>query len=167
VVGGRTPVLDAMEWIGLVGGADGADVGGGTAALGRIDVHAGQLRLLGGSFPDTRLLVIPGSSGALRVRAEGAALQGELRLPASDGAAIAARFERAHWVRTGERPTARAGAVRGAATAPAAAAESVIQSLDPASIPPLVVVVDDLRIGGAELGKARLETRPSAAGLQV
>ena len=167
VVGGRTPVLDAMDWVGLVGGGD----GGGTPALGRIDVRAGQLRLLGGSFPDTRLLVLPGSSGALRVRAEGAALQGELRLPASEGAAIAARFERAHWIRAGQDEAGGPAGPGGTGTTPgkdpAGAGGSPAQSLDPASIPPLVVVVDDLRIGGAALGSARLETRPTAAGLQV
>ena len=166
VVGGRTPTLDALEWIGMAGGG-----GGGGHGLGRIDVHAGQLHMLGGGFPDTRLLVIPGSRGALRVRAEGAALQGELRVPASEGAAIAGRFERAWWARAGQGEGAPVAAARTGqpASAGQGAADAVgsDDSLDPAAIPPLVIVVDDLRIAGAQLGEARLETRPTPAGLQV
>ncbi len=173
VVGGRTAALDALEWIGLAGGSG----DGGGPGLGRIDVQADALHLFGGRFPDTRLLVIPGSGGALRVRAEGEALQGELRVPASEGAAIAGRFQRAWWTRppsaapggparpgSGSRETAAAPAATGSgATADTAGAEP----LDPAGIPPLVIVVDDLRIAGARLGQARLETRPTPAGLQV
>lgn len=181
VVGGRTAALDALEWIGLVGsGGDGDGNGdGGGPDLGRIDVHADALHLFGGRFPDTRLLVIPGSGGALRVRAEGAALEGELRVPASEGAAIAGRFQRAWWARPepttstpAARPTAGAvasGAATGARAGGAAATTGPADAelLDPAAIPPLVIVVDDLRVAGARLGQARLETRPTAAGLQV
>lgn len=165
VVGGRTPTLDALEWIGMAGGG-----GDGGPGLGRIDVHAGQLHMLGGGFPDTRLLVIPGSRGAMRVRAEGAALQGELRVPASDGAAIAGRFERAWWARATPGKAAPGAAARAptvASAGPGKDAGGRDDSLDPAAIPPLVIVVDDLRIAGAQLGEARLETRPTPAGLQV
>ena len=173
VVGGRTGALDAVEWIGIAGGAGGGDGGPG---LGRIDVHADALHLLGGRFDDTRLLVIPGSRGAMRVRAEGPALEGELRVPASEGAAIAGRFQRAWWTRpeppaadgrnaTGGRPAGQAAARR---PEPAGAtADTAGEALDPAAIPPLVIVVEDLRVAGARLGQARLETRPTPAGLQV
>ena len=173
VVGGSTGTLDALEWVGMVGGTGGGDGGPG---LGRIDVHADALHLLGGRFADTRLLVIPGSRGAMRVRAEGPALEGELRIPASEGAAIAGRFQRAWWT----RPDPVAAAGRGAAPqrpgAPAAAhgrgvaagnGDAPGEALDPSAIPPLVIVVEDLRVAGARLGQARLQTRPTPAGLQV
>src|SRR5690606_31099012 len=88
VVGGSTGTLDALEWVGMVGGTGGTGGGDGGPGLGRIDVPGDALHLLGGRFADTRLLLIPGSRGAMRVRAEGPALEGELLIPASEGAAI-------------------------------------------------------------------------------
>jgi uncharacterized protein YhdP len=48
------------------------------------------------------------------------------------------------------------------ASAPGADAD-----LDPAGLPPLAIVVDDLRVAAAPLGRMQLRTRPTAEGLQV
>ncbi|HEY4528734.1 MAG TPA: DUF3971 domain-containing protein, partial [Luteimonas sp.] len=91
---GRTPVLDAIEWVGLFGG-DGAAEGDGLELRG-IDVLADRLQLLGGVFPSTRVVARPGRGGT-GVRFDGAALAGRLTIPDGDGAPVEARVERLHW----------------------------------------------------------------------
>ncbi|KGM57105.1 hypothetical protein N799_13945 [Lysobacter arseniciresistens ZS79] len=168
VATGRAATLDAIGWLGLVGGGADAATGGSGLALERIDVTADNLQLLGGGFPDTRLLVVPAPGGATAVRTEGASLQGELLLPAGDGA-VAGRFARVHW-----RPSdaAVATVTTTATTTPASAAtptaaQAATAGINPAGIPPLLIEVDDLRLVDAVLGKASLQTRPTAAGLRV
>src|SRR5690606_29821746 len=66
VATGRTPTLDAIEWMAL------AAPGGGERSLPlrRIDVQADRLLLLGGGFEDTRLRAQP-SASVTAVRVEG------------------------------------------------------------------------------------------------
>ncbi|MGQ4661432.1 YhdP family protein [Lysobacter sp. F6437] len=171
VASGSADKLDAIEWIGLVqGGGEGAT----RMPLQRIDVTARRLQLLGGVFPDTRLLVVPADGGATAVRAEGDALQGQLRVPASRAAAISGKFERLHWKSATAPAPNPASATAQADANPAAAVEATTpaqvadaDTIDPASIPPLSFDIDDLRIVDARLGSAKLRTRPTPAGLQV
>lgn len=171
VASGRAETLDAIAWIGLMHGGDGDGDG---LPLQRIDVTAGRLQLLGGMFPDTRLLVVPAADGATAVRAEGAALQGALLVPAAKGATIAGRFERLHWRST---PVAKEGPTSSAVTTTTASIEApapiepkpnpLVADIDPGSIPPLSFGIDDLRVIDARLGSAILRTHPTATGLQL
>ena len=180
VATGRADTLDAIDWLGLVrGGSAGPSSGrpgDGSLPLQRIDVPAARLQLLGGVFPDTRLLVVPAPGGAIAARAEGVSLQGELLLPAGDEA-VAGKFSRVHWrsARAGttaatgtgasaDRPAARA-VVAMTATTPQNASNA--SGINPADIPPLLIEVDDLRLADARLGKASLRTRPTGAGMRV
>jgi uncharacterized protein (TIGR02099 family) len=175
VAEGRAGELDAVGWLAMVRG--GQRGGGESFPLQRIDVTAGRLQLLGGVFADTRLLVVPAPDGATAVRAEGAALQGELLVPAADGARIAGRFARVHWrpAQSGDGaeprvPTATTAVATTATPSPvtaSAAAPAADDGIDPAAVPPLLLEVDDLRVAEARLGQARLQTRPTAAGLQI
>jgi uncharacterized protein YhdP len=145
-------VLDALDWIALArGGGD-----GGGVPLQRIDVTARRLLLFGGAFPDTRVEVVPAARGATAVRTEGEALEGAVLLSAGDAASVAGRFERVHW-----QPLPRAPDQAMAAGASAGG------DTDPARIPPLSFDIDDLRIGEARLGSARVRTRPTANGLRI
>ncbi len=67
---------------------------------------AQRLQLLGGTFPDTRLIVAPAARGAIAIQAEGADLQGAVLVPAGEGEALAGRMQRVFW-RLGQafRPT--------------------------------------------------------------
>ncbi|MFP5374196.1 MAG: YhdP family protein [Gammaproteobacteria bacterium] len=164
VVGGRAPTLDALGWVGLLpaGGRDGG------MPLQRIDLDADRLALLGGEFLATRVQVAPAAAGAVAVRAEGAALQGALLVPADRSAPVSGRFERVHWRparAAGGRPAAPAAAAEAAAAAPAPGAAQA--RFDPASIPPLAIDVAQLRLDRAVLGSARLRTRPVAAGMRI
>ena len=175
---GRTPVLDAIEWVGLFGGDD-PDDGGGLELRG-IDLVADRLQLLGGVFPSTRVVARP-ERGGTGVRFEGPALAGTLSIPRGDGATVAAQVERLHWrsaraataAKVGEGGVAAAdppgsGVSAGTPAAPAPdASVSGDDDIDPAAIPPLAIAIEDLRIADAPLGRLELRTHPGGGGLQV
>lgn len=161
---GRTPVLDAMEWVGLLGGGTRDD--GGALALRGIDLAVGRLQLLGAAFPETRV-VARQEAGLIRVRLQGEALAGTVELPPGDGAAVTARLQRLHWRSAKASPdVAGAGVARPVAVEPSTAAGDVTD-IDPGAIPPLAIVVEELRVADAALGRLDLRTRPAAGGLRV
>lgn len=164
---GRADTLDAIEWIGLARG--GKSGGAGAMPLQRIDVTAQRLQLLGGSFPNTHVVVVPAPGGATAVRAEGPSLDGAVLVPAGEGA-IAGRFDRFHWrsaaARDGGVAASAAAATSPAATAAASSARANLD-VDPANVPSLTLDIADLRVAGASLGTARLRTRATAAGMRI
>lgn len=177
VATGRAAQFDALDWIAFARAGGPSTAGSGDAlTLQKVDVTASRLAMLGGQFGETRLQVQPLAGGALSVRADGAQLAGGVTVPAGNGA-IVGHFGRAYWkglgdvasARTAAATTAVAGvAVAGAARRPSApSSRPAASSVDPANVPPLVIDVDDLRIGTAPLGVAHLRTRPTATGLQV
>ena len=111
VATGHATTLDAIDWISLTragGNPDGNDnVNGNDLPLRSIDVSAGQLQLLGGSFSDARVHAVPTANG-IAVRLEGNALAGTLLLPHARTAAVAGRLQRLHW--RAVKPAARAEA---------------------------------------------------------
>ena len=165
VATGRAGTLDAIEWIALARG--GKDAGAGGIALQRIDVTAQRLQLLGGSFANTRVVVVPATAGATAVRVEGATLDGAVLVPAGNGT-IAGRFDRFHWQSNapGSGNTARtAGAPARRIAVPAAARADA--DIDPAGIPSLALDFADLRLAGIVLGTAQLRTRATPAGMRI
>lgn len=173
VVGGRSDRLDAIDWVAIARSGTGS---GGGFPLQRIDVRAARLQLLGGVFPDTRVVVVPAAEGAIAVRAEGPSLEGALLVPSSSSAAIAGRFERAHWRPATEAPAAEGavppaqthGTVAGNAGVSGRAAVQAVAGdpINPANIPPLAFDIDDLRVAAARLGKATVRTRPTGRGMR-
>src|SRR5690606_12692916 len=91
VATGRTPTLDAIDWMALATGGS-----GGSLPLRSIDVQADRLLLLGGSFDDTRLRARPSPTGT-DVRIDGERLAGSLSVPDADRAPITGRFSRVSW----------------------------------------------------------------------
>ncbi|GAB1596314.1 YhdP family protein [Lysobacter claricitrinus] len=173
VATGRAAQLDALDWIAFArGGSGGAGDG---LSLQRIDVSTPHLAMLGGVFGETRLQVQPMAGNALSVRADGATLAGSLSVP--DGAGpIAGRFSRVYW-RSAASPVAAAGPASPSRVAPMTptprrpapvrATTPSNAAVDPSKVPPLSIDVDDLRIGSAALGTARLRTHATATGLQL
>lgn len=162
---GRTDALDAIGWATLATTNDGDNTGdGGNKGEGlplqRIDITTSRLQLLGGAFADTRVRAAP-TDGGTAVQFDGAALAGSLLLPRADGGAIAGRLQRLHW-RSAKSPAQRE------------AEQLVLQrgvvagdDVDPAKIPPLNLIVDDLRFGDAALGNASLQSQPVPAGTRI
>jgi uncharacterized protein (TIGR02099 family) len=152
---GRADTLDAIDWIALTRGGE----GGGKLPLQRIDVTTQRLHLLGGTFPDTHIIVAPAARGAIAIQAEGAALQGAVLVPASESEAIAGRMQRVFW----RAASAPAAANPGASPSPATASDEI----HPAKIPALTIDIDELHLGEARLGIAKVRTRPSGAGMRI
>lgn len=154
VATGSAGTLDAIDWIGIANAGD--DDKGGGMPLRRIDLHADRLALLGGVFPDARIVVSPGS-GSANVAVSGPALAGNVTIPDAKGAAISGRFERAHW-KTPPKSQNAPVTPTPAATDP--------NPIDPKNIPPLDFDIADLRINALPLGRGVIRTRPMADGLR-
>ncbi|WP_240126356.1 YhdP family protein [Thermomonas alba] len=147
LVEGRTPRLDALGWLGVLGSGHGEG-----PSLQRVDVQAAQLRLLGADFGDARLQLAPAAGGwAMQVQAPG--LAGSLQVPQAHGAAVVGRFDRLYW------------------TLPATEAEPLTtptrDAVDPTNIPPLQIDVADLRLGGVPMGRARFRSTPVTGGMRM
>ncbi|MCD9028099.1 TIGR02099 family protein [Luteimonas sp. BDR2-5] len=161
-IAGRTPVVDLQAWLGLVRGGDGDDAVG----LNSVDLVADDLRLFGGGFGQTRIV------GARRgdvteLGFDGAAIAGTVRIPEVDGAPVDARLQRLYWQAS---PASGSDTGPDDAAAPAAPADAVVDAddaPDPAALPPIHVVVDDLRVGTLASGTASLRTRRVPGGLEV
>ncbi len=150
MVNGRTPSLDALEWISLAKGGDSSDPGG--LALKQVDVLADQLLLIGGRFEQTRLQLRPGAD-AVAVQLNGPALAGSLHIPAADGGTVSGQLDRVHW--------------QAAQAATVESSDTPLAPMNPANIPPLALDIGDLEFGALKLGQTRLRTRPLPDGLQV
>lgn len=148
-VRGQMPALDVAGWVAFAMRApsDGSADAGAGFQLGSVDITAGQLDVLDNAFVDTRLRVWP-RPGHWQVEVEGAELAGEVRVPLDLEEGIEGRFSRVHW------PSGRA-------------ARGDSFDADPATVPALRLVIDDLNFGDARLGRARLETYPAQEGLHV
>ncbi|WP_208108681.1 YhdP family protein [Cognatilysobacter terrigena] len=173
VATGRAAQLDALDWIAFARGGSGS--GGDGLSLQRIDVTTPRLNMLGGVFGETRLQVQPLGGNALSVRADGATLAGSVTVPDGPGP-IAGRFGRVFWkpaTTSSATATTSSGAPRIAPMTPTTRrpvpvrASPASAAMDPSKVPALAIDVDDLRIGGAQLGNARFRSHPTAAGLQL
>lgn len=145
-ISGRSEALEVLPWVSLgMGGEQ-----GGAFSLADLDVQAQRLDLIGRQFDDTRVQLDRGDQDQWRVRLSGETLQGELMVPKGFGPEypLVARFERLHWPQAeGEMPP--------------------LAAVVPASLPPIDLIIDDLRYGDATLGKAVLETYPTLEGMHI
>ena len=149
LVGGHADTLDLGGWMTLFG--SGSGTGGHFRGLA-LDVD--DLLLGGRHFEKTRFVVDP-ANDATTVRFEGAAIDGDIRIPAGSDlarAGITAQMKRLHWP----------DAPPGQESAPAA-----LSGIAPASLPPLHLWVGELRLGAANFGEARFESWPTPDGMHV
>ena len=159
VVGGRVDRLDALDWIGVVSG----ERGKGSMPLRRVEVEAREMRLLGSTFADATLVLVPAARGTA-VQVQGPGIAGSLLVPDQDGATVAGRFERLHWKMPSGSAAAKGAAEKLAVPPPPAANGS---AFDPAKIPPMLFDIGELRIGDAVLGSARFRSTPVAGGMRM
>ncbi len=162
IASGRTDRLDGIGWVALTRGSG----GGSGLQLRGVDVTVARLELIGGVFPDTRLRAVPVAAGTA-VRVDGDALNGALVLPDAEGAAISGKFDRLHWRAPASTAAANAASAERAASGAAQPASAADDEIDPAKVPPLNLVVDDLRFGDARLGSATFRTQQTAAGMRI
>lgn len=146
---GEVPVLDVAGWASF---AAGAGTGEGAPAddhgpVEQVDLMAGQLDLLDRALGETRVQLSRAHDG-VQVHFDGADIRGVLDVPGNLPTPLQGRFERLYW------PSARP-------------ADSNTLSTDPATMPPLDFVIDDLRFGASQLGRAVLKAYPTPEGLHV
>ncbi|KLJ01688.1 YhdP family protein [Luteimonas sp. FCS-9] len=143
-IGGRTPVVALVDWIGLAAGGDGD---GAAPRLVGVDLTALDLRLPGASLGQTRITAVRQGAGT-SLRFDGAALAGGVRVPDADGAPIVATLQRLHW------PMSAPAGGQVPPPSPAPKPRDDADTIDPATLPPIRLAVEDLRVGSLPLGTA-------------
>lgn len=157
LVGGKTGQLDVLGWTGALAGMKSV----GSMPLLGANVAAQHLRLLGADFPDAHLRAET-AGRSTRVTVQSPGINGVLLVPEQDGAVVSGRFDRLHL----PAPVAASLSPR-AANPNSVAKEDETAQFDPATIPPLAIDVDDLRIGSTPLGRARFRSSPTASGFRL
>lgn len=115
----------------------------------RVQVAAGELNLAGRGFVDTQFRMQPEDSGTM-LRFDGPQIEGYVRLPAQGGSAaagITAEFNRLHVPE--QVPAFRP------------------KTVNPGAFPPVHLLINDLRLGEAQFGTARMEAFPIQNGLRI
>ncbi|HHW4680036.1 MAG TPA: YhdP family phospholipid transporter, partial [Xylella taiwanensis] len=114
-----------------------------------------RLLLLGGIFPDTRLQRRPVHQ-AVAVMVNGPALSGQLNIPESNDGTVTGTLGVLHW-QAAQVPWVNAlGSV-----------QRPMGDVDPASIPSLVLEVDDVKFGQTKFGRMELRTRRLPEAMQL
>lgn len=172
--GSQMPAIDTLPAKGLRirGQADQLDVTGwvqysmagnssGGPGLESIDIGASHAQLFGHDFSDMRIKASP-KGDTLGIDVDSKAMSGHFDVPTTDLSkrGITARLKRLYW----PKATFSTGTGKGAVTP---APDLANTGINPASLPPLHMVVGDLRLGDAKLGQARLETWPTAKGMHI
>ena len=159
---GQTGRVDLSGWVQRTVAAS---AGGEGPSLESLDLRADHALLFGNDFPAMRLQVTPGPN-ALVIDASSATLDGHFDVPNDlTKAGITARMKRLYWPRADEKPAVAKAAAVTAEPVEDPHPEDV--GVAPASLPPLHLMVDDLRLGRARLGRARLETWPTPQGMHI
>ncbi|MEY2149457.1 YhdP family protein [Rhodanobacter sp. 115] len=172
--GTQMPALDTLPAKGMRirGQADQLDVTGwvqysmagnssGGPGLESIDIGASHARLFGHDFASMQIKAVP-KGDTLGIDVDSKAMSGHFDVPTTDLSkrGITARLKRLYW----PKETFSTGNGKGTATP---ASDPANTGIDPAALPPLHMVVGDLRLGDANLGQARLETWPTAKGMHI
>jgi len=153
VIDGQTDTFDASGWIALGGYRQGEN-NSQKLVLQRADIQVDELWLAGTYFPNTHIQLQP-RPNALNMQFDGLALAGQLYIP--DHGPISGQFSRVHW----------RSVSKGDATSDLAEKNTSVQALNPADIPALALVADELRFDDISLGKAILHTQPLPDGIQI
>ncbi|HET6432302.1 YhdP family protein [Dyella sp.] len=164
-VRGHGDRLDVSGWIAHVMSGSG---NGDAPTLESIDVTADHASVFDAVFPGLHLQVQP-EAGELSVDADSRTLSGHFQVPTADldRRGITARLKHLYWPKAAAPAgTPERVAERAPDTGPTPA-QAARTGINPASLPPLHLLVDDLRLGDARLGEARLESWPTASGMHL
>lgn len=155
---GHARKLDVTGWV-QYAAAGGSGQG---LALKSIDVRADDALVFGRDFPDMRIRAVP-RGGTLLIDVDSPALAGHFDVPTVhlEQRGITARLKRLYWPQENFSKTAAPEHPSEPAGNPADT------GVDPASLPPLHLLVGDLHLGQARLGQARMETWPTAKGMHI
>lgn len=141
-VTGRPATLDADGWLASFA----APAAGEALSLNRVDLRAGDLKVLQRQFTGVDLTVARDGDG-WRAAIDSERVAGTIRVPDEPGAGLVGEFRRLHL------PSAPEGV-----TAPV---------LDPRQLPALHLLAEDASLGDTQLGRVRLEAYPIRSGMRV
>lgn len=151
VIAGRAIELDGLGWVAFATSLAGSGDGG---VLRGIDVRADQLLVGDSRIADVGLRWEPGDT--TRIAFSGGSVEGTVSIPGDLArAGITAHLSKLHW----PQPPEKVGNVDDA--------EETRSRYAPAIVPPLHVWIGDLRLGKAQFGETRLETRPTSTGMRI
>lgn len=138
--------------------------GTGAALPLSVDVNVGHLWMGGQSVQGVRLQHLPAAGGWL-TRLSGNGAQGELGFQNSiDGGRLTGRFRHLNLAYRGLSGQDGSPAVETASVAPERASRAPI---DPSTLPSLDLLVDQLQLGNADLGRLELRTSRIAHGQRI
>ncbi|GLQ47521.1 DUF3971 domain-containing protein [Dyella lipolytica] len=156
---GDAPQLDVTGWVKQ-------SIGGSTAdnrlSLETIDVTTEHAQMFGRDFAQMHITAAP-KTDTLELDVDSAASAGHFSVPTTtlDKRGITARLQRMYLPKEPTVPAKKPGA------APVPVTDPANTGMDPSAVPPLHIWVNDLRLGDAKLGEARLETWPITHGMHI
>jgi len=155
---GHADHLDVTGWVqrAVAGG------GGGGPGLESVDISTDHAAVFGRPLGSMQIRATP-QSGTLGINVEGVAMAGNFSVPLQElnKRGVTARLQRLYW------PKEPAVGLAADATSPTASADPADTGINPAALPPMHLLVGDLRLGDAKLGESRLETWPTASGMHI
>ncbi len=159
---GSPTLVDLDAWLGLLGRAIGGESGMSLSGSQRaaVTLAADQFRLAG-ALTGAGVFSVDRSKSAWQLALESPEMSGSLSIPdlAEGGRAIVADFDRLYLAPDMDQVLAR--------DLQEETVDRPVSTFSPAGLPAFSLVVDDFRRGSFELGRVRLETHPSAEGLEI
>lgn len=169
---GHAPRLDVTGWVQQTAGGEGE----GGMAVNNVQVSADHALWFNRSLGAMRIDAST-SDTALEVQVDGSAMAGMISIPTDQlqQKGVTARIQRLYWPVDATPATAASAPTVANAHVPPVAAKPPPKpeenpadtGVDPKALPPLHLWVQDLRLGVAKLGDARLESWPTANGMHI
>ncbi len=153
---GRAERLDVTGWVQYAASGH----GGNGPALETLDIDAANADIFERDFGNMHIHASP-KGDTLAIDAQSKTLAGHFDVPTTqlNKRGITARLKRLYWPRENFAKDAKGAEVP--------VVDPADTGIDPGAIPPLHMVVGDLRLGAARLGQARLETWPTPHGMHI
>lgn len=168
---GHTDRLDVSGWVqnSVAGNGRNGNGSGNGLSLESLDVRTDHALLFGQDFSRMHIQASPQPDG-LSMDADGPNLSGHFTVAADLAKrGITAQLKRLYWPRE-KAPPAPASDIPSTkiAVKPAPATDNPASTgIDPSVLPAFHLVIDDLRLGEARLGQARLETWSTPKGMHI
>jgi uncharacterized protein (TIGR02099 family) len=155
VAKGKVETLDSASWMAFASSGDSG------SSLNEVDIRADTLLFLEHPFANSHL-ILNKSGNNTRIKVEGEGIQGSVDVVAGPNKLVQGRFSKLYM----------ASSTTLMSEMPAVATESNalrrdVAEVNPANIPPLKFLIDDLRIGKTQLGKADIVTTQLSNGMRI
>jgi uncharacterized protein (TIGR02099 family) len=155
VANGKVKTLDSASWMAF------ASSGDSTSSLNEVDIRADTLLFLEHPFPNSQLMLNK-SGNNTRIQIDGEGIQGSIDVLTGASKLVQGRFSKLHMA-SSEALLSTRSSVTPEINVP----RGDVAETNPANIPSLKFVIDDLRIGKTLLGKADIVTTQLIDGMRI